>query len=411
VLSISSLASGLLAGESALQIVPYFLAYELFRSPAPARGVGGRVLRMVTSPAFAVSILYLAIHRLLGFGSRGASIYLDPISQPKQVAMNALALAPRVGAEFLLAGTGVRRLLPALSAGPWAHAATLGALALFATTLGAWWRTSNEAETSAPSPRSTLAWLLVGGAGSMFPIFFLPAPAADAPLGIVVRIFVLPTLGFSAALGTVVAFAFSARSRSFAAFLRPLFLAGALVGASQVILGPAGVAQLLMMYGRNMEAPPLAVADQGIPGEARRVVVLTTDRPTDYSLWLRLKLLGRPSGLEALWLLSITPGECKVTRLSDRSLLLEPKNSLFPPAVRQIDPATTGREFPLRDLRIQILEAHDGAVKRARFDFDRSLDASELSFFARRNGKLSAVTLPAIGESITIAAGSLAKAK
>ena len=71
------LALALSAGEIALGIVGYLVAFALFVDRAPPRA---RALRL--APSALVLISWIALYRLGGFGSRGSGFYLDPSGDP-----------------------------------------------------------------------------------------------------------------------------------------------------------------------------------------------------------------------------------------------------------------------------------------------------------------------------------------
>jgi hypothetical protein len=398
VISIASLTAALLASETGLQMAPYFVAYELLGSPA--KDIRTRVRRVFTSPPVGVFVLYLVIYRVLGFGS-SSTHYTDPIRDTSRWLANVVLFAPRVAAEFLFNGQSLRTLHPVL-AKPSLNVESLVVLALFAVALAAWWRfSSSEPTPSARAPRPTLTWLVVGAVLSMIPISFLPPITGDS-LRSSVRVLVIPSVGVSAMLGTIVAFTASVRSRDLPTFLKPLVAIAGLVAASQLVLGPRGVGVVTKPYRAFLEAPALSASQDAISPDTRRAIVLWSPGVSDFSLWNRLALLGQRPQLEVLWLLSNTTDACTVTRVDDRTLLMETKGTLFPVAWRSNDPVKAGREFLLRGLRIEILEADKGAVKRARFDFDRSLDSTDFAFFVHPPSGMSPVVLPQPGASLRL---------
>ena len=112
-----ALATGLLAGESALLVVAYLFAYALFLDDGPLHS---RLLRL--APHAAVVLVWRAIYGRLGYGSQGSGIYFDPGRDPIGFLEAAAARLPvlLVG-QFALPPADLWDLYPLiLPAGRWA---------------------------------------------------------------------------------------------------------------------------------------------------------------------------------------------------------------------------------------------------------------------------------------------------
>ncbi len=72
-----ALLGALLAGEGALSVIGYLVAYAGFLDDAPRRD---RMLSVV--PHFAVVVAWALGYRLLHFGAHGSGVYLDPVGDP-----------------------------------------------------------------------------------------------------------------------------------------------------------------------------------------------------------------------------------------------------------------------------------------------------------------------------------------
>jgi len=68
---------GLFSGESALAVTGYLFAYAVFLDTGKA---ADRALTLV--PYAALSVTWLVVHRLLGYGTRGSEFYVDPLAEP-----------------------------------------------------------------------------------------------------------------------------------------------------------------------------------------------------------------------------------------------------------------------------------------------------------------------------------------
>ncbi len=152
-------AAGLGASETALAVLAYVLAYELFG----ATGGWRRRLR-ASAPAVGLATAYVAVYKAAGFGSQGIGFYLDPFGAPIELL---IGLPRHVAA--LLAG-----LLTGFPASLWISGegeyqmplVTIGALAAAAIAWGlrcAWPHLDAER-------RRGLAWWLAGGLASMAPV-------------------------------------------------------------------------------------------------------------------------------------------------------------------------------------------------------------------------------------------------
>lgn len=72
-----ALGVGLLAGESALLVVPYLFAYALFLDDGPLHA---RLLRL--APYLGVVVVWRVVYAHFGYGSAGSGIYFDPGRDP-----------------------------------------------------------------------------------------------------------------------------------------------------------------------------------------------------------------------------------------------------------------------------------------------------------------------------------------
>jgi hypothetical protein len=106
----------LLAGESALGVVGYLFAYEVFsRNARP-----GEIARSL-GPHGAVLVVWAAVYKIGGYGGGGNAFYVDPIRQPLEFAVAVVERCPRLimGQLFLppselWAALGTARLVPFL---------------------------------------------------------------------------------------------------------------------------------------------------------------------------------------------------------------------------------------------------------------------------------------------------------
>ena len=98
-LSLLALAVSLTAGESALGVFAYVLAYELLGDKG---GVKER-LRAI-APAALLGLVYLVVYKLNGYGAHGSGSYMDPVGEPGRFLVGALARVPVLWLEYDVEG-------------------------------------------------------------------------------------------------------------------------------------------------------------------------------------------------------------------------------------------------------------------------------------------------------------------
>ena len=85
-LALVSVALALAAGEYGLAAPAYIVAYELFAAPrsSPRLAASARMRQSARAalPALALAAAWLVLHRLLGYGTTGSAVYVDPLSAP-----------------------------------------------------------------------------------------------------------------------------------------------------------------------------------------------------------------------------------------------------------------------------------------------------------------------------------------
>jgi hypothetical protein len=87
---------GLLSGEFALGVVGYLAAYQIILDPGSLRM---RILGFV--PYGVVACVWLAVYRLMGYGTWGSGFYVDPMSEPLAYIGAFLTRAPLLLADQL----------------------------------------------------------------------------------------------------------------------------------------------------------------------------------------------------------------------------------------------------------------------------------------------------------------------
>jgi hypothetical protein len=170
--------------------------------------------------------------------------------------------------------------------------------------------------------------------------------------------------------------------------------------ALHFVVGPKGAFEFRRGYQWANEKPTSLLSADVLPAQTSRAVVLWWPQADD-SLRLRTKMAGQHPKLDAFWYLTMTDHACSVTRSGDRSLLFATAGSLIPgDASRGAAALRNGTEIAMSGLRIRVLEAENGVIKRALFEFEQAFDSDDLVLLAYRDGGLRRVAAPPMGETV-----------
>ncbi|HSP98085.1 MAG TPA: hypothetical protein VL049_12720 [Candidatus Dormibacteraeota bacterium] len=376
-LSVVGLALGLAAGEAALAVVAYLLAYEACGAAGDARARW-----RAAAPALALVAVYLALHHFLGFGAGRDGGYIDPLREPGafllQLPGRWLFLA---GAMVLGGGADLWLLLPHRHAA--LVALGVASLAAFAYALRATWPSATTGE------RRGARWLIVGAAVSTIPF-------VGAPLGS--RCLVLPMLGGSVAVAFVLQRWWATRRARRQPALATIC---ALLAVIHLALAPATRLAAPYMARQMLDERVATVAreidldPQRLP--TQRVVVL---RAPDFIIGLHpyfFRALYRLPMPRSWRTLSWASAPRRFTRVADDTLELQLSDGEI--AAPRL---AVGDVIELDGLRVTVLARGDEGPTRVRFQFDRSLDDADLVLLAWRDDRLRRVTPPLVGDSATL---------
>lgn len=390
------LLASLLASESGLVGVVLLVSYEVAR-----RGV--RRGLMGAAPFLIIGAGYLAAYASLGYGARGSSFYVSPFEAPLDYLGISLWSVPALCAELLLA-------VPSAIASFMLEARAAIVLAGLAASAGlAAILVGCRAALSAEA-RRTLAWLAAGCFIGLFALVGAPVTG---------RVLPLPAFGAAALVGNALWLAWArARrrvqvdaggpARRFNAWWGAVLLLGLLhLGVSPLLR--VGVAFQFRQMALNQKQ--LAEqADVGACGERGSLYLLTGSDPT-LTLYtaaaLRFHTPSR-SHAERLRVLGMAPQAVRLERVGPRALSLQVLDSprrenaferLYRP---KDDPLVLGHELALAELAVHVEAVSAGLFERARFDFESDLEGMPACLLAWRAGRLTAVPLPALGESVTL---------
>ena len=379
--SIVCLMLCLSGGEYALCVLALWVCYELVGAPGDLRA---RLRALV--PMFVVAVVWVAIHRTLGFGSYGSNVYVDPVREPGGYLEAVSVRVPILLADMFLAiPTGKLAFFPKLMR----MQALLGPLALgVVAALG--WGIARRME--APL-RRRLHWLFLGAVISVLPV---------ASSFVSARLLLVPAIAGHAVVAAIVLDAWDAlrdraRRKTIVGIVR-MVAATALLVAHCVLAPYWGFAETLNIVQLNIGTveASMSIKVQDDKVAEQRLVVLTAADPMTllYPPTVRW-VQGKPMP-KSWWVMSLAPHPHKLVRKGKRVLEMEviggvmlrgPVEQLF----RRPDaPFAEGDVVKLDGVQAKILQVDDeGRPWKVRWRFDESVDDPSLVFLlATKKGML-----------------------
>jgi hypothetical protein len=367
---------GLAGGETALAVLGYGVAYELFAAP-------GRLSRRLVSltPVLVLVVAYLALYRVMGCGAAGSGIYLDPLAHP-------LAYLRQAGPRLLALVSGALANIPSDLAtwptpAPWIIAGVgLCVVTAFALCL------RQVFSALHPEERRHARWLFAGAAASLLPV------VATFPSN---RLLLVPSLGAAVAVAILILHG-PRWSRSGAWVLVAVHL----------VLPPIAwpfmtwVARATVRHGQTVseqaELDPSTVAQQ-------RVAVLMAPEPmTALYPPILLRVQGKPAP-RAWWALTLAPYDHRLTRTGPATFELEPIDgpflrSIFELLFRSPDfPMVPGQAVQLDGLTVAVKSWDAEGPRIVSYTFDRPLEDPSLVFLSWDGSRLKRHPLPPVGAS------------
>ncbi|MDI1477335.1 hypothetical protein [Polyangium sp. y55x31] len=389
----AALATGLftlslLSGEYAVCFGAYVLALEI---------VGKResLLRRIgfVSTFVLPTAAYLYVRHRGGYGSFGSGFYTDPFRETGLF----LRAVPRRFVTLLADGwlaLDDETLLPNTTSIVLPVALAIGTAALLYVPL----RRAYAAQDEARRPK--VAWLLLGSVLALVPVL----PVVPSP-----RVLGASLLGIAPAVGMLLEYAwFSAASDEDAR--RPRSVAAQLTGLAAVALGFAhfvhgpGTAWL-MARRQQRSADDFTKHSAELRGQIEAPedaeVVVIRCMASAFFLPFALDDRGR---LPARWRILAQTGHVLVLRRDARTLdvRVPPEHSLFPMGSgalfrSQDAPIAPGEVFTVPGVRVTVLDVGPRGPRSARFELDRDLDSSSLTWITEGRKGFSFAELPSRG--------------
>jgi hypothetical protein len=377
-------ALGLLGGEAALGVTGYLFAYALFVDSGP---LARRLARLW--PYGALSVAWLAAYKLLGYGTSGGGMYLNPLDEPAAYVRALVERLPVLAAAQV--GLGIADAWVALP--PTARLALyLGAilvLAVFAAVLAPVWR-------RLPACRF---WAL-GAVLSLLPV------CATYPMD---RLLVFAGVGGMAGVALVLA---DWVEGGLAVLARPrrLFATAVVVGlvAVHVVLAPLLLPARVLLFGLlgqmgdRLEAS--IPADASVRGRSL-VILASSAEMTTFPPWMQRQVTGAPRPAHMRVLASCF-SKLSVSRPDTATLRVRPeKGFLDNEWLRMVRgasrPFRAGDEVELPDVHVRVRDVtSDGRPAEADFTFGVPLeDPSLLWTRLQAGGTLVPWSPPGVGET------------
>jgi hypothetical protein len=395
-LSLGAFACGLAAGETALAVLAYVLAYELLAAPGSRRE---RALAL--APLAALAALYLVVYRTAGYGVQGSGAYLDPVGQPLRflAAMPARVLA-LLGALTLSTPVDLWTLEARARAG--LVGAGLVGVVLFAVLLRRAFR------SLAPEEARAARWLGLGALLSLVPVL-------GGAIGS--RLTLVPSLGGAVLVVVALRYAHQASrdASSAPAARRALRVAFGVLLLQHVATGLVGTPFSHVAFGMLGRWADRAAASTEISPAAGAQVVILHGPPTLSVLDTSYHRGIAPETRTAAWnVLSIAPQRHVLTRTAPEAFELAVVGGTmldteFERVFRDPDsaPFRVGDRVRLKAGEIEVREVRDGRPTRISLVCERTLEESGLAFMAYRGGVLRRIEMPAVGRTLELSEETL----
>ncbi len=379
-LALLALVTSLAFGESAVGTLGYVAAFELLGATDSVRA---RVRAL--APYAALFVVYLALHRTLGYGVQHIGHYLDPFAEtgaflaaaPSRLAMLIGALVASLPIDLWLVVPEAR--VPLVAAGAVATVA-------FGLLLRATLRSLD------PETRRSARWLALGAVLSL-------VPSLGAAQGS--RLLVLPSVGASVAIALVVHGAYVSWRRPTDGKASPrasgvFKLGGAWLGLANVVLAvPMIFMQLSVLRWRaavSLEPVRNLAVENG-----DRIAILRGEPIV--SVYGAAPLYVERGVLPAAWnVVALTEHPMKLTRLSERELDVEIlEGTLMEGSFEELyrrAPIPLGYEATTVSFTVRVTELAGGRPKRLLLKL-----ANGITLLVHEGRRFVPLALPAIGET------------
>jgi len=386
-LSMLGFGAALLGGEAALGVFGYLGAYQLFG----ARG-GLKSKAIGLAPGLLIGLVWAAFYKAMHFGAHGSGLYLDPTREPLAYLAAAITRVPTLlGSQLGGLPADLWLFTPPIRPVSLLYGVTCIAVAV--------WLLRRAWPTLAEGERRGLSWLIPGGLFALMPVL------ATFPLD---RLLLLPSLAGSAVVAVCLRLCWRAWRDGGAASLKWMTLP---VGAVHVVMAGTTWLSMSAIFTVLLAPRAAAVAEPLLAEDFtdQRVFVINGSDPL-LSIYLPLMLVweGRPA--PDAWIpLTMAPFKHELIRTApDRLEVALGEGRMLGSAFEQLtrrpenDPYQVGDVVQLDMLTIEILALDGVYPTRVGFTFEGPLEEERNHFYAWRDGALTPVTPPAVGETLSI---------
>lgn len=370
----------LLAGESAVAVGAWLLAYSVTLDPAR------RVRRLAPLAAYAVvGVGYLAIYRALGYGTVGSGVYTDPLGDPVDFARRVAEYVPVL----------LQAQLGAIPADLWIGLPSPGRLIV-----------------GLPLCLAFLGWL----AALVWPLrdrtevrfFALGMVLACVPISATFpsdRLLLFVGLGGASLVAVLLASA----AEEAPARRHARLLIGALAVA-HVVIGPLSVpvdARVVTVLRTAVER-----ADAGLPshpGVEQETVVVVRSPVEPITAYAPVHRAAAGTPRPAHWYtLIVTPHPTTVTRVDNRTLRVASQEGFLPGETEQLLrsarlPMPAGTRVELEAMTVEVIETTpEGRPLAIEARFAVPLESAGLRFYGFEGLSFAPMTLPAVGDAVEL---------
>ena len=388
-LAILCFTLGLLAGETALGIFGFLVAYEGLSAPGGPRR---RFLALI--PAGFLFVVYAMVYKTLGYGAGASGIYFDPIGAWPQFLLHAPGrLLLLFGTQFFSLPVDLAILTPQIKLPLMIGCLLTVPLLLLGMRLA--WRQLDATE------RRAVTWLAMGSGLAVLPVLSTFASG---------RLLTLPSLGGAVIIAALIRHGWRMRGDGAMSPWRWPILLGAWLALLHLVLAPLAWPLQTATLRFASKAAERVILDAPIGGESaaqQEVVVINAENPIFgfYPIIIRMRY-DRP--IPQSWrTLSVAPCDHYIHRtaldtieislaepvpMTDFELLISDPGA----------PPQAGDIVTLDGLEIEVLETYGLRVTRFACRFDAPLEDPRHLFLALGKDGLRPMTLPAPGETILL---------
>jgi len=376
IISILGILLSLLAGEASIGVLAYFFAYELLTANDAFKQKLKNLL-----PFIILAVAYFILYKSLGYGAYGGSGYLNPVSEPLQFLLAFPGRFLALAGSMIAGGHAELWMFPSIRL----YIVLIGILIIILLFIVF----KKASSFASAKEKKSVRWMLLGSVISLIP-FSAASPGA--------RCLVVPFIGGAFIISFVLYYWWmfirklpGLKPGFLSIFCWLLLFIHFVFAPIQRFIGPGFAKEV---FANRLESV-IEKAEFNHQQPPQKIVLLTVP---DFSLGLHsyyYRKLYREPMPESWWVLSWENCPHRVYRSGANSFELELLNGSINAPFLKI-----GTVIKLTGMTVTVLKADKEGANCIEFRFDRSLDDPSLQFLAWVDGRLKAVQMPPIGQSI-----------